>query len=523
MRTGLRAAATTAAALLVTTALASGPARAAPERAAALVRVSTGDPFATCTIGAGPGAVNFPGAEVEPDLTVDPRRPNRLVAAFQQDRWNDGGAHGITAAHSADGGRHFTEVPWPVSRCAPGGLNYERASDPWVSIGPGGVVYGSALSFDENTPRNTVAATVSYDGGHTWRHTTPLIDDTTIQFFNDKNSVTADPFLPGTAYQVWDRIDGGPDGSLLLTAPTMMSVTHDFGRTWSTPRAIVNTGPFQLTIGNIIIGDQRRPGRLWDVYETTTFTDATANEVVSASFAAVRSDDFGRTWGQPVTIANDTSIVDVNPNTGETLRTGAGLPSVAVDPRTSELYVVYEGTDFTGGKLNQVQLVHSTDAGRTWSRPVRVNRVPGVEAMTPTVAVNSDGDVAVSYYNLRTLRPGNTTTLPTSTWLTVSPRGGERFGRERRIAPAFGFLQGPRANSPFVGDYQGLVAIGEDFQPLLVTVNDNQPGNRTDVFTGRFRGFDDDADRQAAPVSPQAPQQALQVPARHVPPPRTRH
>ena len=64
------------------------------------------------------------------------------------------------------------------------------------------------------------------------------------------------------------------------------------------------------------------------------------------------------------------------------------------------------------------------------------------------LTVNEDGDVGVTYYDIRTLKPGNTTTLPTSTWLTVSPRGGERFGRERRIAPAFDFLQGPRARSP---------------------------------------------------------------------------
>ncbi len=86
------------------------------------------------------------------------------------------GARDRRPRFSRDGGRSFTEVTWPVSRCAPGGLAYDRASDPWVSIGPGGVAYGSALSFDANTPRNTVAATTSYDGGRTWRNTTVLID-----------------------------------------------------------------------------------------------------------------------------------------------------------------------------------------------------------------------------------------------------------------------------------------------------------------------------------------------------------
>src|SRR5262249_59255597 len=119
-----------------------------------------------------------------------------------------------------------------VSRCAPGGLDYERASDPWVSIGPEGpespegaegVVYGSTLSFDANTPRNAVVATTSYDGGRTWRNTTEVIKDTSVEFFNDKNSVTADPIRPGTAYQVWDRFTSSPDGTRFVGSPGMLS------------------------------------------------------------------------------------------------------------------------------------------------------------------------------------------------------------------------------------------------------------------------------------------------------------
>jgi hypothetical protein len=511
-----RSMAAAGAALLASTTLVAfaAPARAAEEQNRTAVRVSIGDPFAACTIGGTPDSVGFPAAEVEPDLAVDPHRPSRLVGAFQQDRWNNGGAKGVGVVYSSDGGRHFTETTMPVSSCAPGGLNYERASDPWVSIGPDGTVYGSTLAFDANTPRNTVAATVSYDGGRTWRHQVPLIDDTSLQFFNDKNSVTADPNRPGTAYQVWDRIDGGPDGTLLLTAPTLLSVTHDFGRTWSSPRVIVATGQFQQTIGNIVVADPTRPGRLYNVYETTTYTDATAETVASASFGVIRSEDFGRTWTAPVTIGPDSSVVDTDPNTGQTLRTGAGLPSVAIDPRTGELYVVFEGTDFTGGGYNQVELVHSTDRGAHWSRPVRVNGVPTVPAFTPTVAVTAEGDVGVTYYDIRTLQPGNTTTLPTSVWLTVSPRGGARFGHERQLGAVFDFLQAPRAHSPFLGDYQGLTASGDRLRALFVTANPD-PGNRSDVWTVEVPAFTDARERDTAPLSAQAAPLTLVPRANH--------
>jgi len=252
--------------------------------------VSHGSPFDGCTVGGSPTSTLYPGAEVEPSVAGNRFLPGEVVGAWQQDRWSDGGARGIAAAFSRDGGRSFTEVTWPVSRCAPGGLGYDRASDPWVSIGPEGVVYGSALSFDVNTPRNTVAATTSYDGGRTWRNTTVLIDDTEPGIIDDKNSVTADPTRLGSAYQVWDRLRLSPDGVLLFDGPTLLSITRDFGRTWSTARVIVPTAQFQQTIGNTIVVD-RRTGTLYNFYNSIQYTDATATAVTFIRFEMVRSTD----------------------------------------------------------------------------------------------------------------------------------------------------------------------------------------------------------------------------------------
>ncbi|GII20405.1 exo-alpha-sialidase [Planosporangium mesophilum] len=471
----------------------AAPSTAAPSTAAPATaqptRLSQGDPYAGCTIGATPTSVLYPGAEVEPSIAVNRRRPAQVVAAWQQDRWSDGGAHGLAGAYSSDGGRSFRRFTWPVSRCAPGGLHYERASDPWISIGPDGTVYGSALSFDGSSPRNAVVAVTSYDGGRTWRNTTEVIRDTEIAYFNDKNSVTADPVRAGSAYQVWDRFTTSPDGTRFVNGPTYLSVTRDFGRTWSAPRVIVEMAPYQQTIGNVIVGDPRT-GVLYDFYTSIQYTDETASNVVFSRFEVVRSADAGRTWSRPAVVARDTGVLDTDPNTGAALRTGAGLPSPAIDPATGELYVAYEGSDFTGGAYNQIQLVHSGDGGRTWSTPVRVNRDTGTPAFTPTVAVTDSGDVGVTYYDLRTLKPGNTATLPTGTWLTVSPRGGARFGDERQIAPVFDGLRAPVAGGYFLGDYQGLAADDDTFRAVFVTTNDGGNDNRTDVRYGRFASFD---------------------------------
>ena len=444
--------------------------------------VSHGDPYAGCQIGAETGT-NYPSAEVEPSVTVNPFDHNRIVGAFQQDRWSDGGAKGLIAAYSSDGGRHFGETTLPFSECAPGGLPYERASDAWVSTGPDGTVYASGLDFDQKDADNGVGAAVSHDGGRTWTHATQLINDTQAEFGDDKNSVTADPIRVGTAYQVWDRLDAGPnaDGSK-LTGPAFMAVTHDFGRTWSTARPIVNTVANQQTIGNVIVVDPRT-GILHDVFDLITYTDPTANTVVSANVAEVRSHDGGRTWSAPTVIAPFSLVNDVDPNTGAALRTGNGLPSIAIDRLTGTLYVVYEGTAFTAGKYNDIELVRSTDGGRTWSAPRRVNGAPQAEAFTPSVAVDNDGTVGVTYYDIRSLQPNNTTTLPTTTWLTTSPRGGEHFDHERQLAAPFDALLAPNAGGFMVGDYEGLTGAGDGFRPLFEITNTGQPADPTDIVT----------------------------------------
>ncbi|MFC4909297.1 sialidase family protein [Actinomadura gamaensis] len=454
--------------------------------------ISPGNPYASCTAGATPGATVTPGAEEEPWVAVDRHRPGHVISVYQQDRWSNGGAHGLAASYSTDG-RHFTKTPLPFSKCAPGGLNYERASDAWVDFGPDGVAYASGLDFDATTPRNGVGAATSYDGGRTWTHVTQLIDDNDPAIVDDKNSVTADPRHPGTAYQVWDRIDqvaSGPGAH--YDGPSYISITRDHGRTWGPAHQFVDTSviPNSQTIGNVIVADPRT-GTLYDFFEWQTYSDPTATSATDLHFAFVTSRDQGRTWSAPTKIANDTSVPEVHPNAPndptKALRAGANLISAAIDPRTGELYAAFEGSSFTGGKYDDVELVHSTDGGRTWSAPVRINQAPGSPAFTPSIAVNDRGVVAVTYYDVRYLQPGDTTTLPTAMWLATFPRGGENYPSERRITPVFDWLLAPYAGwGHFLGDYESVaVSGGTAFRPVLVATT-GDASDPTDVYTGVF-------------------------------------
>jgi hypothetical protein len=295
--------------------------------------------------------------------------------------------------------------------------------------------------------------------------------------------VTADPVHPGVAYAIWDRVNAA-----LNNQPTWFSRTTDFGKTWSPARRLTANDPNVGSIGEIIVVDPRTD-TLYDVYDALSFPPggpATATESVRWST------DQGTTWSAPVAIAADEDIGAVDPVTGAVLRTGSGLPDVAIDKRTGELYVVWEDSRFSGGAYDEVALSTSTDGGRTWSAPIRVNKPTGFPAVTPMVAVNDSGEVGVSYFDFRTLPDADQSTLPTSYWLTTSPPGGASFNLERPIINTpFDLLSAPFAGGYFVGDYQGLAAAGNSFVSFFAQATGTEssgsnPANRTDIYFNRL-------------------------------------
>jgi hypothetical protein len=435
-----------------------------------------------------------------------------VVGTWQQDRWSNGGAHGLVAGFSSDGGKTWGETSLPFSACAPNaiadpftGSAYNRASDPWVSIGPDGTAYAAGLlatnSTDGGINDTGVATVTSTDGGRTWSNpnleradqgTSPIFEAT--HFFNDKESITADPVHAGTAYVVWDRLQApshSPDAALKAHAfrgPTWFSKTTDGGKTWSTARPIFDPGQNSQTIGNIVVVDPRT-GKLYDFFDQFSTTGSPKFTPRGDSVSFITSTDGGVTWSKASVVSDEQTVLDVDPNTGAALRTEETLPSVAVDPVTGELYVVWEDARFTGGAVNQAVISTSTDGGATWSVPAPVSTPSGTPAFTPTVAVNANGSVAVTYYDLRNLPSGDTSTLPTDVWLKTSPRGGGAFGPDTHVAGSFNMLVAPSAGGFFVGDYEGLGVNGNSFLPFFVQTNctDNScTGNRTDVYAGNF-------------------------------------
>jgi hypothetical protein len=424
----------------------------------------------------------YPQAEVEPNVSANPAHPNNLIGVWQQDRFSNGGARALVAGYSADAGKTWGEVALPFSRCAPHGLGYDRASDPVVSVGPDGRAYAVSLSFTPNnvspnfTTADAIASATSTDGGRSWQHVATLDRDTNgdLQGSLDKEWVVADPTHPGVAYATWDHFTPNLDGSFHV--PARFSRTTDGGRTWSAPLTIAALPTNEQAAIDTPVVDPRT-GAVFVFFNWSTPGNPD-------QLAFVKSANRGLSWtkAQPITAVGSVGVFD--PNDGAYLRTGDSLFSVAINPRTGRLYLAWQSAALSSGMYDESLLVTSGDAGHTWSSPKVVSTRYGGPGFLPTIAVNSEGLAALTWYDFRHDNPA-TQPLTTDLWFRSVNQTGTRLGDEKHLAGPFNFNAAPDAGGRFLGDYEGITTVGSRFYPFFATTNclATCPANPTDIYT----------------------------------------
>ena len=453
-------------------------------------------PFASCDVTGLllPGEVNSVNTELEPWVAVNPTDPQNIIGVYQQDRFAFGGARGLAAAVTHDGGATWSATYPHFSVCAGGtpgnGGDYQRASDPWVTFSPNGDAYFISLSLtflgDPSTTGTGVLVSKSTDGGDHWSDPVTLVRnvgdaDVAPFFFNDKESITADPADANHVYAVWDRIrkPGGAksvnaEHSFAFRGDTLFSRTTDGGASWEEPRTILSRTKLIGSIGNqiAVLPD----GTLLDIFD---LAQGSGKNAPGFDIMVQRSTDRGVSWSEPSEVAPERSVRVFDPETGVSVRAGGGLPDIAVDrnpasPGYGDVYAVW-GDSFGSGKTNKrrhstVVFTRSADGGLTWSDLSRIDASPrGVQAFTPSVDVAADGTIGVTYYDFRnnTTAPG----LPTDQWFVhchpTDDCTDPANWAESHVDGPFDIENAPISRGYFLGDYEGLASVGTTFDSFF--------------------------------------------------------
>ena len=502
---------------------------AAASHAASPARISGTSPFATCTadVPTAQAGTLYPDSEIEPWIDVNPVNTRNVIAGWQQDRWSNGGARGLVSGVSIDGGATWaTIVPPKITKCS-GGI-YDRASDPWVTFGPTGKAFFLSLAFNNDRPdggggHNAVLVSRSLNGGISWGNPVPLIIDTDGQIFNDKESMLADPADQKYVYAAWDRLqdftlpsgsksaagkaaprgnhagDGaatardrlrmlksqvrsGNAGRAFVTfkGPAYFARTTNGGNSWEPPTKIYDPGNDAQTINNLV-------EVLPDATAADFFTDISS--LGETHIGIVKSTDKGKTF-HPATLPVSTFVTfngTSTPDSHEPVRDGNILFDVAVDSGNGNIYLVWQDGRF--GNLDRVVFSMSTDAGVSFTDPVRINMTPASplrlrnQAFIPSVEVGANHQIVVTYYDFRNDQSdGREATDYFAVFCTpgtnvdcgkrVSWGDGVTPKTDIRLTPvSFDMLDAPVARGHFLGDYTGLVKKGNVVIPAFGLVD----------------------------------------------------
>ncbi|GAA2636350.1 sialidase family protein [Actinomadura fulvescens] len=360
--------------------------------------------------------------------------------------WPQDHHRGVVLAVTRDGGRTWKRSVVPgLTRCSGG--RYDYVDDPMATFTrDGGLVVTGGVTMADHSSSAAVSAR-SDDGGRTWSGVSVILEE-------------ADPLRGGVASgpAVPDPRDAdvmyvaGPRFPAAARTRNLgwISRSTDGGRTWQPPRVVVEADEGTMVTGHRLT--VLRDGTLLDVHTHIRFRGGPG--LSEYTLQAARSTDRGRTWSAPQKIAEmKTKIAIQDPETGDHVsHTTSLLSDVALDPRTGRLYVAWQDARFNGDRVDGIALASSRDGGRTWSEPVKVNRTPTTapianqQAFTVSAEVGRDGTLAVSYSDFRHNDPD--VPLLTDRWLAhcmaLCTSPAAKWREKRLTTSSFDMRQAPR-------------------------------------------------------------------------------
>jgi hypothetical protein len=218
----------------------------------------------------------------------------------------------------------------------------------------------------------------------------------------DRPWLAPDPFRPDRIYVT--NSEGAGD--------VVIWTSTDHGRSFSGPSPI--TGPdhaADIALTSRPLFDPTNHKRIFMIYEASAPAgtgpppeDAPLRDFPLTQLRLAQSDDLGRSWSNRLVL--DITEAFGPAATGGSL--GHVLPASAID-ESGSLYAAFS-LRMGDSTETHIYLLHSTDHGRHWSRPVQVDTGGRRSNVMPALAVGAPGRVDLSWYGSRSadfINPGS--------------------------------------------------------------------------------------------------------------------
>jgi hypothetical protein len=414
----------------------------------------------------------------ETSIAINPQNPNQIVAsAFNGCFACSPG--GTDVMYSSDGGNTWTDenvIPAPPPGTGDLG-NGPR--DQTFDYGRNGVLYGTIL-VGPNSDLNVYSGSTTDPTGATasWQWNTTGTPATAVKTNSNGTGKTDQP---------WLLVNSDP--TTTSQDDTYVAYDDDSGTGNVDVAAANGTSPPQFTNDVVVgsasgsgtynqglrLGTDPLSGDAYALWQKGNGSGAAPNST-NISYMLNRSTNGGASWtlngsssGVQIARADDTQV---SPKFGTANSLRGGVDSVAVDPTSGDVYVVYGNQDSTAPynmRLSIVRLVNDgsgnlTPAPAFTSGPVYVTGA--VNAALPSVAVAGNGVVGVMY---DTFDGFSSLGFPIySAHLAQSADHGVTFTDqtlETFLSPQLGqnSVQDPNSTQRVLGDYQQLKAVGNWF------------------------------------------------------------
>jgi len=431
-------------------------------------------------------------SEYEPHGAVNPKDPKNILVS-----WMTNTSKGSALCRSSvtfDGGKSWSK-PYilPALACAGGPSDlFNDDGDPWVSFGPEGRAYISVLTTLMGKEDHAFGLIVftSPDGGRTWDPPNFVVKYHGLEFSLDNTCVTADPVHPGTAYLLSTRAEvprevaeaikkGSEPDSSKIPRPAAMAKTTDGGKTWSELAAISPPKPGIYADDPQMVIDPKA-GRLYVFY---------SEGIEGRAVLFIKSEDGGKTWTEPAVVTDyvPPQMAGRLLKLKQELSFAEEIVHPAIDPKTGRLYVVFTDGRYTKGGMAWVSITSSADGGKTWTKPVPVNDSNVFGTWLPSIALNNDGRVGLTYFETPAAPKGQPIRLPFALMektFNLDSKGIIQDVRGR-VIDRFDYVPLDVEWTAFMGDYFGLVAIDKVFHAIYVkTVRRAGGVLSSDVFFG---------------------------------------